>query len=105
MKYLISYDLHGVSPDLSNDVRNRLEECGLKQILGSTLLYETMGVESAKSVYDGIYGIIYTRLQKGISQIVLGAGKIQLDSKTHSFVGWLLFHPNFYWLRSHKLPC
>lgn len=76
MKYLISYDLHGVSPDLSNEVRNRLEECGLKQILGSTLLYETMGVESAKSVYDRIYGIIYTRLQnlKGADfDLVVGA--------------------------------
>ena len=54
MKYLISYDLHGVSPDVS---------CGLRQILGSTLLYETMGVESAKSVHDRIYRIIYTRFQ------------------------------------------
>ena len=63
MKYLISYDLHGVSPDVSNDVRNHLEKCGLRQILGSTLLYETMGVESAKAVHDRIYRIIYTRFQ------------------------------------------
>lgn len=33
MKYLISYDLHGVLSDVSNDVRNDLEECGYIQIL------------------------------------------------------------------------
>ena len=63
MKYLISYDLHGVLSDVSNDVRNDLEECGYIQILGSTLLYEIPGVESVKSVYNKIYEIIRKRLQ------------------------------------------
>lgn len=41
MKYLISYDLHGVLSDVSNDVRNDLEECGYIQILGSTFFMKS----------------------------------------------------------------
>jgi hypothetical protein len=75
MKYLISYDLHGVLSDVSNDVRNDLEECGYIQILGSTFFYEISGVESVKSVYNQIYEIIHKRLQnsKGASfDLVVG---------------------------------